>query len=223
MLKEQVDVLIKSDYFGRRKSVSEFVEWVQNCLILASDISPSEAYYNNRMLKKVREEGFPISIFLQNSKKDIVEIEPSNNPDSNFDAKIFLKDKSILPLEVTCVMDGEFDLIRGALLEKNGIAPIKGVSKQQMLDVIKTDTECFGNATLVSDYIKSCAQGVHKRIEAKVSKKYPSNTILLVAIEDDFRSSTWTSIVSSISIGDQRTFSEIWLISRTSKSSAQLY
>ena len=66
---------IKSDYF-KRWSPLDFSRWVIKCLEVASvELEENLAYYRHRCLKKIREEAYPISIFLDSKLLD-VKIQP---------------------------------------------------------------------------------------------------------------------------------------------------
>ena len=222
-ISKELDALIESEYFGKRSSVSEFIDWTENCLRRAAELPSNKQYYSHRFLKKIRGEAYPISVFLRSALLEIMQIEPSNEEHTNFDAKFTLKDKTEFYAEVTFVKDGEFELFQGEHSDKFGYAGITGISKDEMKDAVNSGIPKIGDADDVSNTVRTSAEAIDKRIVAKIIKNYPTNTILLIAIEDDFRKHTFDAIFKSVHIPVQSTFRKIFLVSVNSKNCRQLH
>ena len=149
-------------------------------------------------------------------------VEPSHEEHDNYDAKVSLINGTELHIEVTCVKDGQFDLVQGEHKDAFGFAGILGISTNEMRKAIEDGVPNIGDAVDVADTISECTQEVENRIAAKIAKTYPANSILLVVIEDDFRESTWQSILGRVHRPKQTTFSKIFLVSVNSKNCGEL-
>jgi hypothetical protein len=222
MMSAELEILIRSQYGGIKRSTADFVLWVENCLRMAADLPNHEEYLNHRELKKVRQEAFPLRIFLENEVLPVIAVEPSAKEHANHDAKLFLRDGSWIHAEVTFAKDGEFDLFQGQHMDKFGYGGIFGISKREMKNAVNNNTAIFGEAVDASETIQECLTEIHQRIAAKLAKKYPPDTILIIAIADDFREESWLEIVRRTKVPSQNTFTAVYMIGVNLKKCEQI-
>ena len=195
--------------------MKEFLRTVDLVLEKADNQIPShEQFYKHRELKKVRDEGYPISLFINLSKKEIEYIQPSFKDHEMYDAEIFLKDQACKYLECTYAKDGELEKYQGIYLDKYGHVPLTGVDTSNLWNSLENGEEFEGEAVDHSEYVHDLVDSISKRINKKLVKNYPRETILLVAFEDDFREETFNDICGLLEKKkvSHDTFEEIYII-----------
>ncbi len=91
---ETISEKLRALYLGKRIPALEFISLVNELLSLGSEIKGYDAYYNHRGLKRIRCEGFPLSIAMKNGSMRLAWVEPSAEEHANYDFKIGLQDGS---------------------------------------------------------------------------------------------------------------------------------
>jgi hypothetical protein len=215
---------IISDNYETEKTIADFGKWVMETLELTIDKRAYEEFHRSRDIKKLREEVYPISIFLK-CQKDRFSLVCLKLGNQSYDG--ILKGDSEYFIEVSTVKDGEFALYQAKHLDKHGYAPITGKSTQDLHNALEVE-----NAQPV---FASCINGdaareelviaINKRLTDKISKKYPQNCILIIAINDGSIPEHQTNqLISQISAHhEQVTFLEIYIIGYINKKCVRIY
>ena len=220
--REKLKALVHKEYLGKSFAVTEFNKWIERYLLCAANISDC-SYYRIRELAKIRQEGYPISIFINSGLLPVETVRPKLEMHARGDAMLVLSDGTTVDIEVTCVKDGEFDLEQAKHVDKFGYASILGVDTGKLLKAVIDGVPCSGEAVSASDRITKRISDVNRRIAEKVEKSYQVGTILLVAIEDDFQECIGRAIQEGVGKPLQSSFSKIFIVSVTTKRCWQIY
>jgi len=186
----------------------------------SSELESTKTYYGNRAIKKIREEGYPISLFVQAGPIKVEWIEPSLEKHERFDALIGLENSVERTLDVTFIKDGQFDLFRGLHLERFGTAPVNGVAKEDLVLAVNANRPIDGAAVKAEDAIEDCVKKIERRFSEKVAA-HPIADILLLAI-DEVGKGRAAKIAGRVFLVNRSAYSEIFLINVFSKDCVRL-
>lgn len=205
-------------YRGFKGSVVELSSLINAILVNPNrELRSHEEEHYDRDLSLVRDEGYPLVIFLEHNFFNVNRIEIPDSSNTNFDAQVSLIDGTSIYVEVTGVKDGELELYRAKYLDMKGHAAITGVTTQGFFDALNDKTEYWGEASEVGETIKSLVLKISETVDKKCNKHYQPGTILLVAINDDFRADTFERIVSLLKFPAIAPFRSIYLVSINTK------
>lgn len=187
--------------FEIERAPDDLIKWVREILEESKDLINEESH---KVLKKIRDEAFPILKYLEHSKSQYKSVRLNSNND-NFDGE-FVGHDSNGYFEVTCAKDGR--LAQGVALhmDKHGWAPGSGVTAQAMIDEVRTKAdskkdipeEWSDELKELSDFgegvqpqveyphtrAEELAEVTNQRIKEKLQIAYNKNTILVVGVDD---------------------------------------
>ncbi|MBY0413907.1 MAG: hypothetical protein K2Q18_07065, partial [Bdellovibrionales bacterium] len=63
------------DGYERKRSVEEFIGWVDNCFERLSNQCSSEEFHRSRVIKRLREEAFPLRIYLDENPDSLINVQ----------------------------------------------------------------------------------------------------------------------------------------------------
>lgn len=169
------------DGYERKRSVEEFIGWVDHCFESLRNQCSSEEFHRSRVIKRLREEAFPLRIYLDENPDSLINVQLKDGS-QNYDGTAQSKDAEFY-LEFTCVKDGQFDLYQAKHLDKFGSASASGVDTNSLNSAIRDNQQSIGEAVYANAEIESVAKRTFEEIGKKVEKTYNENTILIVAID----------------------------------------
>jgi hypothetical protein len=161
---------ISIEEYERQRTVAEFMEWIQwykRDLIRTDEASGVESIERKSLVGKMMyEEAHPISHYISSRTFPEESTIRLFSGSQNFDGQVLLADQTIMHLEVTQAIDQDEHKKRQALAKKGFSCP-EYLTEYSVLSGRAVDR-------------------IRERIAAKVAKEYPSGTVLIVPIDDDY-------------------------------------
>ena len=169
------------DEYEVEREVIRFLEWTDTCFSRFKNKCSKEDFQRSRILKKVREEVWPLRVFLKNNL-DVFHTVQLFGESQPYDA-IGKKHSHLSYIEITCVKDGQFDLFQAQHMDLFGHAPASGIRKEDFLQANISGEASVGDCTYPRDEVRKAFEGVKVRLLDKNNKKYEPETILIVGVD----------------------------------------
>lgn len=184
ILKKVMLSLIENQIFKEyeeERTVNAFIDWVEQSFQKIKGKCSNEDFQKSRIFKRLREEAFPLKIFLESNPESFLSVRLKDGS-QNYDGIANNGSKDFY-LEITCVKNGQFDLYQAKHLDKFGHAPASGIQTEKLFSAIKDTVPVVGEAVYVESEIEEIVKLTNREIGKKLAKEYNTNTILIVAID----------------------------------------
>ena len=212
-------------FFDKRWEWNDFCHDFGKCYNIANSFESREKYHKSRAMKKLREEVWPIKIFLQ-SRKDkypVDWIEFHLNKKNDCDATLQTKHQTYF-IEVTYPKDGHQEYYQAKQMDKHGYAT--SGSPEKLKKEIENNQKPQARFVSKDDRTYEDFKKTVGAIEKKLSKPYPDNTMLLVALNFPWLccDADWKELHGDISnFQKDEKFLEIYLVNMMKSEALSLW
>lgn len=171
-------------------SAADYLHWVRKLIAQVKEEPDGLRRIRLRegLLKELMNEALPVGLLASNyfggSDKVSIQLKVGNQ---NYDALIAdrrICGSGVEYLEVTLAGDGEDDYLRMRALHENG--EVSGLGTVTKIGTKTTGLKIHVESEMISqaEQLRREQVRISRAIERKLSKKYPPNTLLLVAFDD---------------------------------------
>lgn len=177
---KDIEFQIENEYELEREP-TEFIKWALDCFTRVKGKCNNVQFQRSKILKRVREEAWPLRIVLKNNPDAFNTVQLINGS-QNYDG-IGRRDTDHLFIEITCFKDGQFDLFQAEHIDQFGSAPASGVAKEAYRKATVTQEPAVGECVYSGTEIQRALDGAVECILKKSDKEYFKGTILIVGID----------------------------------------